>query len=731
MPDFSANLLGLPNTTADSLKLALEGKTDSRIHGWLREQVQEGDRINMQDPSYDRMGVAQSYVQGDQVRGPAVSGSTAGTGLGGPALPYLSGIVLNESRKATQAHVSALTDLKSAFTYKNSNPAYQYQGDILRQYVIGWWITHFADLALADGVKYSLVCGTGDLALEWDPHLNTQGGDNHLSARDPRDTLPFRPGQHFSPQYWQGVTLREEHTVNALRALDPLRPWLYKPSSDSLLSSLMGRFKSMVQRVVSPAADTLAGLHAGSHSQIARSGGVVVYRTYLNDPTRNMTDTPIAMGKPGSNWAYVVQPGAALYPRKRLIVWTDEGIVSDGPNPYWHGMVPISRLRLWSLPWLFLGLSLFHDLLPVQDGINELARDVLQGIRKWLDPTVVFDRNAVSESFMRTYDPRQSGKKVKTSGMGVEGFKNLEGPDPAVLQLGFEACKFLINKYHDLSGTANLEALLQLRQAPAADTIEKFWQALTPELRQEGRMMEASLRDIGEMVKSNFFQFVDRKRRFTTFGEPALALEEFDVDPETLVPALTPGMAGYTPDLDANLSRDVRAQTFSRLFTFQVRPYSLLAIHSQEKQMMDFQLARLGYLDFWSLHETLETSNVGTPPAIPLPPLRPIDPQEVLGLAQQAAATGDPQLMALAAKYTLDPMTGQLLEIRVPMTITERLIAQQILGIGMTENPAGRKASGGASPKPESKDGGSRTTMTESRHSGDSSNPAADSPRMD
>jgi hypothetical protein len=57
---------------------------------------------------------------------------------------------------------------------------------------------------------------------------------------------------------------------------------------------------------------------------------------------------------------------------------------------------------------------------------------------------------------------------------------------------------------------------------------------------------------------------------------------------------------------------------------------------------------------------------------------------------------------------------GAILEIRTPVTITERLQAQQMLGIGMTENPAGRKASGGSEPKLESKDGGSRTTVTES-----------------
>ena len=123
--------------------------------------------------------------------------------------------------------------------------------------------------------------------------------------------------------------------------------------------------------------------------------------------------------------------------------------------------------------------------------------------------------------------------------------------------------------------------------------------------------------------------------------------------------------------------------------------------------MLNLQLARMGYLDFWTMHETLETPNVGTPPPIPLPPLQP-PPEDPMLLAQEM----------LAGKYVPDPsQPGGLLEIRTPMTITERLMAQQMLGIGMTENPAGRKASGQESPKIEEKtdgDGAPRTTVTES-----------------
>ena len=83
-----------------------------------------------------------------------------------------------------------------------------------------------------------------------------------------------------------------------------------------------------------------------------------------------------------------------------------------------------------------------------------------------------------------------------------------------------------------------------------------------------------------------------------------------------------------------------------------------------------------------------------------------------------AMAMGGPLQLADGRLIILDPMSGQILELRTPLTITERLQAQQILGIGLTVSAAGRKSSGDQPPKSESKsdgEGGSRQTVSESR----------------
>jgi hypothetical protein len=713
MADYSSSGLegmGLPSLTHDSVS----GTGDPRVLGWIKEAVMEGDRINRSDPFYDRAEIGMRYVSGDQ----RVNAENAAEP---PA--YLPRTTLNESRRVVNAHVSALTDLKPLFSYKSMDPAFTLQADYLNKLTVAWWVTAMADIELGYVIKYAEAAGTGDLVTEWNPYT-TLGGDIAIQARDFRDTLPIRPAPHGrSVQNWEGLILRESHTVNVLRSLYPQYASAFRPTTDSMLSTLMGRFRQISGRFLSPANDTLSGLNAPAMASRVRSGEILLYRTYLNDRSQNLTNKAIPMGTPGASWSYIVPPGGYLYPYKRMVVSTPEQILYDGPSPYWHGQYPVSRLKMWDLPWHFLGQGLLNDLIPMQDGINQSIQDVLLGIRKWMDPAVVYDRGAVSESFMRLYDARRPGSKVKLNPTGSkEGFKPLEGPPPQVMQLSLEIIQFLLQRFDSLSGTPNLQEILALRQLPAADTIDKALQALTPELRQEGRQVEAFLRDVGEQSKVLRFQYESSARRVTILGDAGTLLQDFDFDPEVLVPALTPGTPGYSPLIDAQLTRDQRAQGVHKKIVFVLAPNSILSLNAMEGKLMKLQLSRMGMMDVWSLWEALEIPNAGAPPKIPLPPLKPLDPQIVQQVMLQAQQ--DPALAAqLSQQYTIDPASGQILEIREPVTIVERLQCQGMLGIGMTASPAGRKASGQAPPAMEQKSDG-RTTVTESHHDrGENSKP--------
>ena len=714
MADYSpSGLADLPATSAETLQ-----RGDQRVLSWLKEWVEEGDLINRSDPSYEGIQRAMQYVVGEQLSAEQ------------RRLKYLPQIVVNETRKTMQAHVSAITDLKPVVGWR-TNAEYKIQADLLNQYLLAEWITTMMDIDLGDCVKYALAAGTGDLAVDWDPHAPL-GGAHQLTARDPRDTLLLRPSYNRSIQYSEGVMLREEHTVNVLRGMYPDKANLFKASSDTTLGTIAGRFRSGLSRLLSPA-DPLDQISSGSAvtSRRRMKGTLVLYRAYFRDRTKNLTGKPITMdgGKSGANWGYVVEPNEMLYPRGRLVVATENAILYDGPNTYWHGLFPVCRLKLWSVPWQLLGIPLFNDLLPIQDAINDTMHDVRLGIRQWIDPDITYNRNAVSEATMRIMDPRKPGKRVKVMPGFGDPWKKEDGPNPQVLAQAIGLYDKLLQKFDDLGGTANLTALLQLRQMPSADTIEKYYEALTPEIRSEARQVEAFLRDFSEMVKVNYFQFLSKAKRLQVLGQGGQTLQDFDVDPDQMVPALLPGQKGYTPELDANTTTRVqRAQWFHKQFVFIVAPNSVLAIDATEKKMMRVQLARAGYYDFWSLHETLETPNVGDPPKIPLPPLEPPGPQVQQLLMQNLANPAVMQMLLQGQPpppvqdpdnpdntFVLDPQSGQILQVRLPITVTERLQAQSMLGIGQTVNPAGRKATAQRAPESETKSDG-RHTITESEH---------------
>lgn len=657
-------------------------KGDPRVLNWIREAVAEGERVNRSDPSWPNIDQAMQYVLGEQ--------------LPGNRPPYLTSVVVNQTKKAIRTHVSALTDIRPLFSFRSQNPKFQLQGDILNKRTVAWWVNTFADLALADAIKYALTAGCSDVLLEYDPSY--QSGENRMIARDPRDTLPIRPGRSGSIQEWEGVILRDAFSPNALRAAYPDYGDTILRESDAGTSwgwSTYTRFRqrqAVSSGIISPVLEGLA-----TPATMAKgSPEVHLYRVFLKDRSRNLTEKPILMGKPGTNWAYTTGPGEALYPRGRLIVCTERAVIYDGPNPYWHGMFPVARLRLDPWPWSFLGLGLTHDLMPIQDAINRMTNDMLTVFSQSVNRGTIADSKAVPESVHRRFDPRAPNWKMRVNNAMGEAFKLVDPPQLPAWAMNL--LQLLVQKHEDLAEMANLQELLKLRQMPSGDTIEKYYNAMTPGLRQEGRLLEAFLREIAEMLKVNFFQFESKAKRIMMLGEAGETLDDLDWDPDNMIPAMAPEDPGYVKELDKALPLHLRAQFFHKLFTFWVAPNSILAMHAQEQQMKYVQLARQGYLDYWTLMEMLEVPGVGAPPPIPLP-MKDWKPEEHVD-----PATGIPQPPPLV--------------IRDPITITERLQAQMQLGIGQTVSSAGRKASGQEPPKAEEKsdgEGGKRTTITESR----------------
>jgi hypothetical protein len=356
-----------------------------------------------------------------------------------------------------------------------------------------------------------------------------------------------------------------------------------------------------------------------------------------------------------NNWSYIVEKGEELYPRGRMVEFcrTHNKPLYDGPNRYWHGIFPLPKLTLDPWPWTFLGKGGLWDTLPLQGTLNRLLRVIDDQVEKIGRPDIVADKNSISEGALNKIDTRRAGLKIRfnpMSGKGVEIVKS-NPIDASIMNL----IQFIISQIKELSGAADLGQLMKLNQLPSDDTISRIVEAMSPAVRARSRALEAYIREFATIMAYNFLQFYTEPMWMEICGPNAVTPDWFDFDPGTFLPDYI-----HRSDMDSRgiptraaldrgpLPRQDRAKELMRSVAFHVAPGSLLAASAMEHKLLLLQLSRAGLIDHWTLLEALEIPNVGDAPA---------------------------------------------------GTITDRLMAEQKMGLGMQVSAAGRKASGQKPPR--------------------------------
>ena len=389
---------------------------------------------------------------------------------------------------------------------------------------------------------------------------------------------------------------------------------------------------------VSPFAEAQARLNRANANLAIPTADL--FTLYVKDPETNKSSLPIWMGDEANG--YWVSPGEKKYPRKRRIVFTRATVLSDGPSPYWHGQFPLSKLTLDPWPWSWIGKSPLWDLLPLQEELTRLLRVVADRNQKVARPDLLGDANSMSKAAFDAIDTRKSGLRIRQNMLAGKGVQ-IQPPPP--LDEGIvKTIQFLIQEMDTISGNVDMSNLAKLNQLPSSNTIETIMESMTPTIRARSRVMEAFLREFAMMTLSNFFQFYTTAQRMAVLGPDGMTFEDFDFDPGTLIP-------DYINDSERGQpvrARSNRAQDFLRQFTYQIAPGSLLSASEIEQQLKYLQLSRAGLVDHWTLLEKLGIPNVGEAPA---------------------------------------------------GTITDRLVKEQEMGLGMSVSPAGRKASGQEMPR--------------------------------
>lgn len=572
------------------------------VLSWVGQAVVEGDAFLRGQFGYKDIDKGIKYIQGEQ-----------STKLQRSDLSSLS---VNLLGKAIGDNVAALTDLKPFFSYKSANELFKPQAMILNQLSQSWWLNNFIDLKIGAAVQLAMPAGCAYLHLVWNPELQGGLGDLDLIPRDARDVIPIRPTTSMSIQDSMGVIIRSKETVSFLKAKYPHLADFITPDQDVAFGTGRHITSHVFDRMIAPILTRL-GKAGGKGMAVP---GVEVFTVHVKDDQFNESSSPVHMGLDHegkeTKWSYVVEPKKPLYPRGRTIICSKKKVFYDGPNVWWFDMFPIVKLfndMSFVYPNSYFSKSLTQDLIPLNDFINNVIRGVDDNIKKDLRPNKIADSRVISQKELNKYDTRGSGQSVRMRFLGGQGIQFEGGAD--LKKYVFDMLEWMVDKMDLISGSRDLSSMSRLRQLPSQESIEAISAGMSPQLRMRGRLLEFAVREIAHLVKFGFLQHYTAKRRMAVLGPGGLTLEDFDFDPNTLVP----DGEGDIVDSDGNkqnftdfagLNRTDRAIKHASNFTFYVTPNSMLELQLLPKKAEAIMLRRMGDIDHETLLELLEVPNI-------------------------------------------------------------------------------------------------------------------------
>lgn len=719
----------MANVPSDWKIPGLDAREDRKM-GWLSEAIQQGESfLQGQDAYKDLARVKQVIMGGD-----------------GRELRGRSNVSDNLLKRDTREIIATLSNLRPLWSYKTDNPKLSKEALVINNLALAWWYNGFVDRSIREGLQYMGVEGTGYVSPMWDREQYYTGrGDIALHAYGATSVLPIQIGKDNNLQRAYAVIIKTPVPIAQAWAMWPEYTDILTPDRQG--AGLLRRGLQKVQRFIAPAL-RYTQYDKTDDREVVTFPEVDIFNVYVIDPTINVSGRTIPMGDPGTSWYYEVpslgediptglvnSAGQALYrkatpddcrmyPMRRCMVASRRGTISDGTSKFWHGKAPVVQFKADDWPWMYLGYSLMKDGIPLQEGVDKLQRAMVDSAELRLKPPMQYDEASVSKTLMERLDLRKSGAHVGLNLSMGEGIKPLLDPHyydvqqwiPALVQTFKEDMKNIL-------GTSDVSALLKAKQIPSSDSIEKLLEMAGPLVTDVTRGMERTMRDLGEMVKSMFFQFYTTARKVQILGPDGVTEQDYDYDPGNMVPSHMPGEDVEKPSTHSSFAR---AKHFSNQFGMRITQNSLTQITQMSRKLLYLQLYRSGFpIDPWTVGDVLDIPNFGNPPSGTASVIEKWRAWRVMMMEE----TIELQNMAQSAQVAMQAKM-QLLGLAGLMGGSSAAPAggsvQRAKGIepggGAPAAPGkppggpqvGRPPSAGAAPNLETKDDGQRTTITES-----------------
>ena len=602
--------------------------SDKKI-GWLREAIQDGEQFNKNQRAYVDMDRSLDIIAGVSAADSRQARS-------------LSGVRVNRAKRNVREVVASLSNLRPLWGYKNDNKDFDEHAVVLNKLVNGWWLNTFADRRVRAALQYAAVMGGGYISPVWKRDFwNAGRGDIYLNVYGPRDVLFVQLPPDHDIQGAYAAIIRVRTPIHVAHAVWPEKADQLKPTYQA--SGTLRKGLGRVTGFVSPILRRLGGGTPRREEDDTPSPMVDIYHAYVMDGSINLGPNTLMMGDPDTNWSYevpvfgtqietsfkdqktgqpylrrVTREEAMLYPARRLFIACPDNNVelSDGPSPWWHRKVPLTRFSLDDWPWEANGYSMLRDQAPLQASRNTLMKAVDDSANARLRPNVFYDSDVLAKTLMDDLDLRRGGQNIPTKlSMTGEPIKPILPAQYYDQPTWIEAYMRSLDEQMDhMAGVRDMTALARARQIPSSESIDKIMEMAGPLVTDMSRNMESSLRDIGEMVKALFFQFYTTPRKVQLLGADGVTEEDYDYEPGSMIPSHIPGENRDGPSPTPLWKR---ARWHMDNFIFHVTPNSLHQITQMARKMLYLQLYRMGGTPFpmdpWTLADQLDMF-IGSPP---------------------------------------------------------------------------------------------------------------------
>lgn len=626
---------------------------------WLKSSVQRGSAFLQSQPNYDKLLLSSQILQG------IVND--------GDVEPGMSTVHVNHIKRQVKEIISVLSsNLAPEIKYgEEDEDSAELQGlvEYFNKKYASWWKGNTFPAKKIEQVLQYAVMGVGYIAPVWKNEIfSSAAADVDFKVYNGLEDVFIDQGtEDWDEQNAYAITTYERVPTLRMRQAWPEQAHFIMPSVlgiDEVGMKAKGteannRVSSSVSQ--NPIMSMLSGndgignakskgFSGGVRSRMTSAGAYFtdVYITYIADSSYNasgkllkaseITETD-GMHLPGITRDYLIPPvdvavslteptendpdpkkqtyssdRCRLYPSRRVIIWTPDHILYDGPSFYHHSMVPLVKFQLDPMVWSYSGGNLIEDIRKMSSALNTMLRGWVDSLTVRLDPPVQYDESEIAAGVFEKLSLRKAGVWLKRTGASmikraIEPILPYEHYNVANQITPF--LEFIINRMNHVLGTEDFSSLARLQQLPDADGIEKIMAANGPLIASYATNMEQAMTKLGYQLMWMWAQFDTTANKLLRGSVNSLLTSEFDDAPGNMIPSTV-----QFGDALTNSSFFYRLRATLKRIGFKIVPQSIFAVTDWKRKMMTLQLFREPNfpMDSQTLANVMGLENFGTIP---------------------------------------------------------------------------------------------------------------------